>query len=108
MKCDGEEGLSYIRGFIKVDRGRHRNLYGEHDRVRVIHKYVLDKIQKVKAQELFKRETIHEKKYGDRAGGKKRKYQYEEERAVANVPPTKKMARDRKNYYQETPKKINK
>ncbi|CAM1305840.1 CRNKL1 (predicted) [Pycnogonum litorale] len=51
----------------------------EHDRVRVIYKYALDKIRKEKAQELFKNYTIHEKKYGDRAGGKKRKYQYEEE-----------------------------
>ncbi|CAM1322037.1 EEA1 (predicted) [Pycnogonum litorale] len=30
MKCDGEEGLSYVKGgFIKVESGRHRNLYGK-------------------------------------------------------------------------------
>ncbi|XP_077521526.1 pre-mRNA splicing factor crn [Amblyomma americanum] len=56
----------------------------EHDRVRVIYKYALDHIPKEKAQELFKNYTIHEKKYGDRAGIEdvivsKRKYQYEEQ-----------------------------
>ncbi|KAM7288516.1 crooked neck-like protein 1 [Ixodes scapularis] len=56
----------------------------EHDRVRVIYKYALDHIPKDKAQELFKNYTIHEKKYGDRAGIEdvivsKRKYQYEEQ-----------------------------
>ncbi|XP_035221739.1 protein crooked neck-like [Stegodyphus dumicola] len=61
----------------------------EHDRVRVIYKYALDKIPKENAQELFKKYTIHEKKYGDRAGIEnvivsRRKYQYEEE--VKNNP----------------------
>ncbi|GFR13846.1 crooked neck-like protein 1 [Trichonephila clavata] len=56
----------------------------EHDRVRGIYKYALDKIPKENAQELFKNYTIHEKKYGDRAGIEnvivnRRKYQYEEE-----------------------------
>lgn len=56
----------------------------EHDRVRVIYKYALDKIPKEKARELFKHYTIHEKKYGDRAGIEdvivsKRKHQYEEQ-----------------------------
>lgn len=56
----------------------------EHDRVRVIYKYALDHIPKDQAQELFKNYTIHEKKYGDRAGIEdvivsKRKYQYEEQ-----------------------------
>ncbi|XP_076317775.1 pre-mRNA splicing factor crn isoform X2 [Tachypleus tridentatus] len=56
----------------------------EHDRVRVIYKYALDHIPKEKAQELFKNYTIHEKKYGDRAGIEdvivsKRRFQYEEE-----------------------------
>ncbi|XP_023230969.1 crooked neck-like protein 1 [Centruroides sculpturatus] len=61
----------------------------EHDRVRVIYKYALDHIPKEKAQELLKNYTIHEKKYGDRAGIEdiivsKRKFQYEEE--VKNNP----------------------
>ncbi|XP_070577296.1 crooked neck-like protein 1 [Ptychodera flava] len=56
----------------------------EHDRVRVIYKYALDHIPKQHAQELFKNYTIHEKKYGDRAGIEdvivsKRRFQYEEE-----------------------------
>lgn len=56
----------------------------EHDRVRVIYKYALDHIPKDTSQELFKNYTIHEKKYGDRAGIEdvivsKRKFQYEEE-----------------------------
>ncbi|KAH6926402.1 hypothetical protein HPB50_018109 [Hyalomma asiaticum] len=56
----------------------------EHDRVRVIYKYALEHIPKDKAQDLFKNYTIHEKKYGDRAGIEdvivsKRKYQYEEQ-----------------------------
>ncbi|CAH1261589.1 CRNKL1 [Branchiostoma lanceolatum] len=56
----------------------------EHDRVRVIYKYALDRIPKQEAQDLFKSYTIHEKKYGDRAGIEnvivsKRKFQYEEE-----------------------------
>lgn len=56
----------------------------EHDRVRVIYKYALEHIPKEKAQDLFKNYTIHEKKYGDRAGIEdvivsKRKYQYEEQ-----------------------------
>lgn len=55
----------------------------EHDRVRVIYKYALDKIPKDEAQGLFKNYTIHEKKYGDRTGIEdvivsKRKFQYEE------------------------------
>ncbi|KAH8028454.1 hypothetical protein HPB51_016905 [Rhipicephalus microplus] len=56
----------------------------QHDRVRVIYKYALEHIPKEKAQDLFKNYTIHEKKYGDRAGIEdvivsKRKYQYEEQ-----------------------------
>ncbi|XP_072032048.1 crooked neck-like protein 1 [Amphiura filiformis] len=56
----------------------------EHERARVIYKYALDNIPKQHAQELFKNYTIHEKKYGDRAGIEdvivsKRRFQYEEE-----------------------------
>ncbi|XP_077994644.1 crooked neck-like protein 1 [Glandiceps talaboti] len=56
----------------------------EHDRVRAIYKYALDHIPKQNAQDLFKNYTIHEKKYGDRAGIEdvivsKRRFQYEEE-----------------------------
>ncbi|XP_072167131.1 crooked neck-like protein 1 [Diadema setosum] len=56
----------------------------EHERAKVIYKYALGNMDKEHAQELFKNYTIHEKKYGDRAGIEdviisKRRYQYEEE-----------------------------
>ncbi|XP_038072799.1 crooked neck-like protein 1 [Patiria miniata] len=56
----------------------------EHERARVIYKYALDKIPKQHAEDLFKSYTIHEKRYGDRAGIEdiivsKRRFQYEEE-----------------------------
>jgi len=56
----------------------------EHDRARVIYKYALDNMEKEKCAELFKAYTIHEKKFGERAGIEnvilsKRKFQYEEE-----------------------------
>ena len=55
----------------------------QHDRARVIYKYALDHLPKEKCQEIYKSYTIHEKKYGDRAGIEdvivsKRKFQYEE------------------------------
>jgi len=56
----------------------------EHDRARVIYKYALDNMDKEQCAELYKAYTIHEKKFGERAGIEnvilsKRKYQYEEE-----------------------------
>lgn len=56
----------------------------EHDRARVIYKYALDNMDKEQCAELFKSYTIHEKKFGERAGIEnvilsKRKFQYEEE-----------------------------
>jgi len=56
----------------------------EHDRARVIYKYALDNMEKEQCAELYKAYTIHEKKFGERAGIEnvilsKRKYQYEEE-----------------------------
>ena len=55
----------------------------QHDRTRVIYKYALDKMPKETCQEIYKAYTVHEKKYGDRAGIEdvivsKRKFQYEE------------------------------
>ena len=49
----------------------------------MIYKYALDKIPKEHSEELFKAYTIHEKRYGDRAGIEdiivsKRRFQYEE------------------------------
>ena len=56
----------------------------EHDRARVIYKYALDNMDKEQCAELYKAYTIHEKKFGERAGIEnvilsKRKFQYEEE-----------------------------
>jgi len=56
----------------------------EHDRARVIYKYALDNMDKESCAELYKSYTIHEKKFGERAGIEnvilsKRKFQYEEE-----------------------------
>lgn len=55
----------------------------QHERARVIYKYSLEHIPKERSQDLYKAYTIHEKKYGDRAGienviTSKRKFQYEE------------------------------
>ena len=56
----------------------------EHDRARVIYKYALDNMDKEQCSDLYKAYTIHEKKFGERAGIEnviisKRKFQYEEE-----------------------------
>merc|ERR1711892_1588126 len=56
----------------------------EHDRARVIYKYALDNMNKEQCAKLYKSYTIHEKKFGERAGIEnvilsKRKFQYEEE-----------------------------
>jgi len=56
----------------------------EHDRARIIYKYALDNMNKEQCAELYNAYTIHEKKFGERAGIEnvimsKRKFQYEEE-----------------------------
>lgn len=56
----------------------------EHERARVIYKYALDNMPKEKSLELYKAYSIHEKKFGDKAGieeviRSKRKFQYEQE-----------------------------
>ncbi|KAI0208053.1 Crooked neck-like protein 1 [Lamellibrachia satsuma] len=56
----------------------------EHDRARAIYKYALEHLSKERCDEIYKNYTIHEKKYGDRAGIEdvivsKRKFKYEEE-----------------------------
>ena len=55
----------------------------QHNRVRAIYKYALEKLPKEKSQDIYKLFTIHEKKYGDRTGieniiSNKRKLQYQE------------------------------
>lgn len=61
----------------------------EHERARVIYKYALDNMPKEKALDLYKAYSIHEKKFGDKAGieeviRSKRKFQYEQE--IAETP----------------------
>lgn len=56
----------------------------EHDRARVIYKYALEHLSKDKSLDLYKAYSIHEKKFGDKAGIEdvifsKRKFQYEQE-----------------------------
>ncbi|CAO1399070.1 unnamed protein product [Diamesa hyperborea] len=56
----------------------------EHDRARTIYKYALGHLPKDKTLDLYKSYSIHEKKFGDRAGIEdvivsKRKFQYEQE-----------------------------
>ncbi|XP_074646066.1 crooked neck-like protein 1 [Tubulanus polymorphus] len=63
---------------------RFEEMQKEHERARVIYKYALEHLPKEKCQEIYKCYTIHEKKFGDRAGIEdvivsKRKFQYEEE-----------------------------
>ena len=58
----------------------------QHDRARAIYKYALDHLAKEKCDDIYKNYTIHEKKYGDRAGIEdvivsKRKFKYEEVRS---------------------------
>nr|CAJ38789.1 crooked neck protein [Platynereis dumerilii] len=77
----GEDNVEekLLIAFAKFEEGQH-----EHERVRVIYKYALDHLPKDRCQDIYKQYTIHEKKFGDRAGIEdvivsKRKFQYEEE-----------------------------
>ena len=77
----GEEYLDekLFIAFAKFEEGQK-----EHDRARVIYKYALDLMPKEQCAELYKAYTIHEKKFGERAGIEtvilqKRRLQYEEE-----------------------------
>uniref|UniRef100_T1GQ08 Pre-mRNA-splicing factor Syf1/CRNKL1-like C-terminal HAT-repeats domain-containing protein n=1 Tax=Megaselia scalaris TaxID=36166 RepID=T1GQ08_MEGSC len=76
-----EENHGYINGapFAKFEEGQK-----EHERARVIYKFALDNLSKERTQQIYKAYTIHEKKFGDRAGIEsvivsKRKHQYEQE-----------------------------
>lgn len=80
-------GDEYIEERLFIAFARFEEGQKEHDRARIIYKYALDHLPKERTQELFKAYTIHEKKYGDRAGIEdvivsKRKYQYEQEVAA--------------------------
>lgn len=82
-------GDDYIEEKLFIAFAKFEENQKEHDRARVIYKYALEHLPKDRTQELYKNYTIHEKKYGDRAGIEdvivsKRKYQYEQE--VADNP----------------------
>uniref|UniRef100_A0A914WDT6 Crooked neck-like protein 1 n=2 Tax=Plectus sambesii TaxID=2011161 RepID=A0A914WDT6_9BILA len=56
----------------------------EHERARVVYRYALDNLPKERTVDVFKFYTIHEKKYGERAGIEtvivsKRRHQYEQQ-----------------------------
>ena len=77
----GEENMDQkiFTAFAKFEENQK-----EHDRARVIYKYALDNMEQDKCADLYKAYTIHEKKFGERAGIEnvilsKRKFQYEEE-----------------------------
>ncbi|XP_005191049.2 protein crooked neck [Musca domestica] len=80
-------GDDYIDERLFIAFARFEEGQKEHDRARVIYKYALDHLPKDRTKELYKAYTIHEKKYGDRAGIEdvivsKRKFQYELEVAT--------------------------
>ncbi|XP_055855668.1 protein crooked neck [Episyrphus balteatus] len=82
-------GDEYIDEKLFIAFAKFEENQKEHDRARVIYKYALDHLPKERTKELYKAYTIHEKKYGDRAGIEdvivsKRKFQYEQE--VAENP----------------------
>lgn len=63
----------------------------KHERARAIYKYALDHLPKELCEEIYKQYTVHEKKYGSRAGIEdvivsKRKFKYEEVRAQSLFP----------------------
>ena len=73
-----------------TNQSRVRLIFLQHDRVRAIYKYALDKLTKESCQLIYKNYTIHEKKFGDRAGIEdvivsKRKFQYEEVRGMFSL-----------------------
>ena len=77
-------GEEYMEERLFVAFAKFEENQKEHDRARVIYKYALDAMPREKCADLYKAYTIHEKKFGERAGIetvilKKRRLQYEEE-----------------------------
>ena len=70
----------------------------QHDRARAIYKYALDHLPKEKCEEIYKQYTVHEKKYGNRAGIEdvivsKRRFKYEEVRTSSFASDASSMKR---------------
>lgn len=77
-------GDDYIDERLYIAFARFEENQREHDRAKMIYKYALDHLPKEKALDLYKAYSIHEKKFGDKAGiegiiSSKRKFQYEQE-----------------------------
>ena len=77
-------GEEYMEERLFIAFSKFEENQKEHERARVIYKYALDVMPKEKCADLYKAYTIHEKKFGERAGIetvilKKRRLQYEEE-----------------------------
>ncbi|CAG9533855.1 unnamed protein product [Cercopithifilaria johnstoni] len=77
----GEENLSET---LLIAFAQFEERQKEHERSRVIYRYGLDHLPADRTGEIFKFYTIHEKKYGERAGIEnvivsKRRHQYEEQ-----------------------------
>jgi crooked neck len=77
-------GEEYMDEKLFISFAKFEENQKEHDRTRCIYKYALDLLPKDQCADLYKSYTIHEKKFGERAGIetvilKKRRLQYEEE-----------------------------
>ncbi|VDO41226.1 unnamed protein product, partial [Onchocerca flexuosa] len=77
----GEENLNEV---LLIAFAQFEERQKEHERSRVIYRYGLDHLPADRTGEIFKFYTIHEKKYGERAGIEnvivsKRRHQYEEQ-----------------------------
>ena len=77
-------GEEYMEEKLFIAFSKFEENQKEHDRARVIYKYALDLLPKERRGDLYKAYSIHEKKFGERAGIetvilKKRRLQYEEE-----------------------------
>lgn len=77
-------GEEYMDERLYIAFARFEENQREHDRSRVIYKYALEHLSKDKSLDLYKAYSIHEKKFGDKAGiedviTSKRKFQYEQE-----------------------------
>ncbi|VBB25931.1 unnamed protein product [Acanthocheilonema viteae] len=81
MEYFGEENLSET---LLIAFAQFEERQKEHERSRVIYRYGLNHLPAERTGEIFKFYTIHEKKYGERAGienviASKRRHQYEEQ-----------------------------
>lgn len=77
-------GDDYLDEKLYIAFARFEENQREHERAKMVYKYALEHLPKEKALDLYKAYSIHEKKFGDKAGiegviSSKRKFQYEQE-----------------------------